>query len=104
MIKEKNDIKDLLAKLNEFNWHHPSRAEEKFFARDLTKIQDYYYAQVSWILKDQFQQSNRQIEQILGISRRKVGVLLTRYEPELTSMNEVMEELRNGQNRKKSSL
>ena len=98
MIEEKYDIRDLLAKLNEFNWHHPSRAEEKFFAHDLTENQDYYYAQVTWILKNQFQQSNRQIEQILGISRRKVVVLLTKYEPELDSMDEVMEELKNGQN------
>lgn len=41
MIEEKYDIRDLLAKLNEFNWHHPSRAEEKFFAHDLTENQDY---------------------------------------------------------------
>ena len=99
MIKEKKEIKQLLTQLNEFNWHHPSRAEEKFFARDLTENQDYYYAQVAWILKDQFQQSNRQIEQILGISRRKVGVLLTRYELEFDSMDDVMEELKNGQDR-----
>lgn len=104
MIEEKYDIRDLLAKLNEFNWHHPSRAEEKFFARDLTEKQDYYYAQVTWILKEQFQQSNRQIEQILGISRRKVSVLLTRYQLEFDSMDEVMEELENGQDRKKSSI
>ena len=104
MIKEKKDIKQLLAQLNEFNWHHPSRAEEKFFTRDLTENQDNYYAQVAWILKNQFQQTNRQIEQILGISRRKVGVLLAKYESDFASMDEVMEDLSNGKNWKKSGL
>lgn len=96
MIEHKQDMKHLLAQLNEFNWHHPSRDEEKFLARDLNVSQDYYYAQIALILQTQFQQSNRQIEYILGISRRKVGVLIQKYSLEFESFEQVMVALNRG--------
>lgn len=91
MIERHQDIKQYLAQLNEASWHNPKFGEDRIYARDLRFSQDYYYAQMSLLLKQQYQQSNRQIESILNIPRGKVSILTRKFDLDFKSIDAVME-------------
>ena len=100
-IKKHNQRKAKLTKyleqLDEFNWHHPTQVSEMADSQHERDNRTYYLAQISLILFNNYQQSYMQIAQMLNMSSRTARRLTIDYEQDFGSLEEIMEELQNGE-------
>ncbi|OQJ78656.1 hypothetical protein BMS81_10295 [Leuconostoc pseudomesenteroides] len=84
--KRKAQLTKYLEQLDEFNWHHPTQVSEMANSQHERDNLTYYLAQISLILFNNYQQSYMP-------ARR----LTIDYEQDFDSLEEIMEELQNGE-------
>ncbi|MFT8991759.1 MAG: hypothetical protein ABF978_01815 [Leuconostoc mesenteroides] len=85
-----------LEQLDEFNWHNPTQVSEMAdsqFERDQT---NYYLAQLSHVLINNYPVSYNSIGQMLNIDPKKVKRLMSTYPQEYKTIKEIKEKLQNG--------
>lgn len=95
--KRKAQLTKYLEQLDEFNWHHPTQVSEMADSQHERDKRTYYLAQISLILFNNYQQSYMQIAQMLNMSSRTARRLTIDYEQDFDSLEEIMEELQNGE-------
>lgn len=94
--QRKTQLTKYLAQLDEFNWHHPSQVSDMVdsqFERDQT---NYYLAQLSYVLINNYPVSYNSIGQMLNIDPKKVKRLMSTYPQEYETIKEIWEKLQNG--------
>lgn len=95
--ERKAQLTKYLEQLDEFNWHHPTQVNEMAdsqFERDQT---NYYLAQLSHVLINNYPVSYNSIGQMLSIDPKKVKRLMSMYPQEYQTINEIREKLQNGE-------
>ncbi|MBZ5947957.1 helix-turn-helix domain-containing protein [Leuconostoc gelidum subsp. gasicomitatum] len=95
--ERKAQLTKYLEQLDEFNWHHPTQVSEMADSQHERDNRTYYLAQISLILFHNYQQSYMQIGQMLNISSRTARRLINDYEQDCGSLEEITEELQNGE-------
>ncbi|MFT9469571.1 hypothetical protein [Leuconostoc pseudomesenteroides] len=93
--KRKAQLTKYIEQLDEFNWHHPTQVSDMAdsqFERDQT---NYYLAQLSHVLINNYPVSYNSIGQMLNIDPKKVKRLMTVYSHDFTSIKQVEESLLN---------
>ncbi|MGR8809729.1 hypothetical protein [Leuconostoc citreum] len=93
----KAQLTKYLEQLNEFNWHHPTQVSEMVDSQHERDNRTYYLAQISLILFNNYQQSYMQIAHMLNMSSRTARRLTIDYEQDFGSLEEILEELQNGE-------
>jgi len=94
--KRNAQLTKYLEQLDEFNWHHPTQVSEMAdsqFERDQT---NYYLAQLSHVLINNYPVSYNSIGQMLNIDPKKVKRLMSTYPQEYKTIKEIKEKLQNG--------
>ncbi|MFL2114928.1 hypothetical protein [Leuconostoc carnosum] len=95
--ERKTQLTKYLEQLDEFNWHHPTQVSDMVDSQHERDNRTYYLAQLSLILFNNYQQSYMQIGQMLNMSSRTARRLTIDYQQEFDSLEEIMEELQNGE-------
>ncbi|QXC54922.1 hypothetical protein [Leuconostoc mesenteroides] len=95
--ERKTQLTKYLEQLDEFNWHHPTQVSDMVDSQHDRDNRTYYLAQLSLVLFNNYQQSYMQIGQMLNMSSRTARRLTIDYQQEFDSLEEIMEELQNGE-------
>ncbi|MCT3038611.1 hypothetical protein EFS27_04800 [Leuconostoc mesenteroides] len=95
--ERKTQLTKYLEQLDEFNWHHPTQVSDMIDSQHERDNRTYYLAQLSLVLFNNYQQSYMQIGQMLNMSSRTARRLTIDYQQEFDSLEEIMEELQNGE-------
>ncbi|ARN63452.1 MULTISPECIES: hypothetical protein [Leuconostoc] len=95
--ERKTQLTKYLEQLDEFNWHHPTQVSDMVDSQHERDNRTYYLAQLSLVLFNNYQQSYMQIGQMLNMSSRTARRLTIDYQQEFDSLEEIMEELQNGE-------
>ncbi|MGR8774173.1 hypothetical protein [Leuconostoc citreum] len=85
-----------LKQLHYDDWHHPDVFREETSSRPKKDVSDYYYAQLAFVLRNNYHQSLQQTANILGLPKVKIFRLSEIYTQEFDSLEAVQEAIKNG--------
>ncbi|MBZ6013853.1 hypothetical protein KIJ04_03690 [Leuconostoc gelidum subsp. gelidum] len=94
----KTNLSKYLKQIDEFNWHHPTKVHEMADSQSERDQTNYYLSQLCHVLLNNYQQSHNEVGKMINLSTKRVIRLVSAYSQDFTSVQDIMEELKNGEN------
>lgn len=85
-----------LKQLHADDWHRPMAYKEETATKPIKEVSDYYYAQLAFVLRNNYHQSLQQTANILGLPKGKIFRLSENYIQEFDTLEAVQEAINNG--------
>ncbi|MCK8605763.1 hypothetical protein LNP18_06545 [Leuconostoc citreum] len=85
-----------LKQLHNDDWHRPMAYKEETDIKPIKEVSAYYYAQLAFVLRNNYHQSLQQTANILGLPKGKIFKLSENYTQEFNTLESIQESITHG--------